>query len=72
MKFVKPLIALALLLSAQSVHADEAGRLREARGAKYLAQPPPVGTIETNRLLRIITLNVNREGAADAHPDRRK
>ncbi len=67
MKSVKPLLVLALLLSAPSVQANEPGRLRETRGAEYLAQPPPVGATETNRLLRIITLNVNREGAADAH-----
>jgi len=61
------LLTLALGPAAPSALADEKGQMAEERGARYLAQPPQAGTIATNRLLRLITLNVNREGAADAH-----
>jgi beta-lactamase superfamily II metal-dependent hydrolase len=63
----KSLTALALGLAVPSVPAKNQSQLPGETGAKYLPQPPPTGTIATNRLLRLITLNVNREGAADAH-----
>ena len=60
-------ITFALLLAASCLPAGEPSPRRADHGAIYLSQPPPLETIGTNRLLRIITLDVNREGAADAH-----
>jgi beta-lactamase superfamily II metal-dependent hydrolase len=64
---MKSVTALARGPASPSVPAENQTRMSQERGAKYLTQPPPVGTIPTHRLLRLITLNLNREGAADAH-----
>lgn len=74
------LVTLVLSLAsigAETARSSEAGQalmpaashasVSQPGGAEYLQEPPPSGSIATNRPLRLITLNVNREGAADAH-----
>jgi competence protein ComEC len=63
----KPKATPALALADPSALADRSSQGSQERGAQYLPEPPPAGTLENKGLLRIITLNVNREGAADAH-----
>jgi hypothetical protein len=60
----KPMATPALALAAPSAPADRSSQGPQERGAKYLSEPPPSGTSGNEGLLRIITLNVNRNHPA--------